>query len=218
MGGPARAFPSTRWTILREARDGSLERLLDLYWKPIYCFIRRTWGKSNDEAKDLTQEFLVSMVMERALVEKFDPERGSFRVFLRTAITNFMRDAVKTAGRQKRGGGRVVHGFEMNELVANAESKQPDEVFDEAWRSVVFDYAVEALKERLQPPMFEAFKLYDLDAIDSYEKVAETLGVSVDTVRNHLHRARQEFRAAVRDIVSEYAGDLDGEVRQFLEP
>jgi RNA polymerase sigma factor (sigma-70 family) len=190
---------------------------LDLYWKPIYCYIRRTWGKTNEEAKDLTQEFLMAMVLERALVEKFDPERGSFRVFLRTAITNFMRDDAKTAHRQKRGGGRVVHGFEMNDLVANAESKAPDEVFDEAWRNVVFEYALESLQGRLPAPMWEAFRLYDLESIDSYEKVAEALGLTVDTVRNHLHRARQEFRAAVRDVVAEYAGDLDGEVRQFLE-
>lgn len=217
-GGPARAFPTTRWTVLRDAQNGALDALLDRYWKPIYCFIRRTWGKTNEEAKDLTQEFLLSMVLERALVEKFDGERGSFRVFLRTAITNFMRDAAKSAGRQKRGGGRIIHGFEVDDLVANAQSKQPDEVFDEAWRNVVFEYALENLKDRLPAPIWDAFRLYDLECIDSYDKVAEILDVSVDAVRNHLHRARQEFRAAVNDVVSEYAGDLENEVRQFLEP
>lgn len=48
MGGAAREFPSTRWSLIRSTREPerrrrALEELLALYWKPLYFYVRRPW-------------------------------------------------------------------------------------------------------------------------------------------------------------------------------
>jgi hypothetical protein len=63
MGGTEEAFLTTQWSIVEgvaSADEGHsralIESLLDHYWKPVYCYLRRK-GHTNEEAKDLTQGF-----------------------------------------------------------------------------------------------------------------------------------------------------------------
>src|ERR1035438_2774490 len=63
MGGPRGQFPSSQLSLLEAASSGAglpneaLERVSALYWKPVYRFIRITFRKNNEDAKDLTQGF-----------------------------------------------------------------------------------------------------------------------------------------------------------------
>lgn len=238
IGGENRRFPATSWSIVAGARDkGSaeykraLERLTRLYWKPVYCLIRRSWGQSNEEAKDLTQEFFVSVVLEGGLIDKFTPQRGSFRAFLKTAVTNFMRDAAKAAGRQKRGGDArtlslQITDFDIGEIIPDAHALSPEEVFDEAWKNLVLARAVEVTEQRLRSEgkevYFEIFKRYDLSADSkdlSYKVLGEQLGLSADTVKNYLTRAREVFRDAVSKVICDYVDneqDLSIEMRELF--
>src|SRR5438093_151711 len=58
IGGPDGHFPSTQLSLLETAGGGlpneALERVIALYWKPVYRFIRLKFGKDNEDAKDLT--------------------------------------------------------------------------------------------------------------------------------------------------------------------
>jgi RNA polymerase sigma factor (sigma-70 family) len=205
IGGAGRAFPRTTWALVRSNRDPqALERLVSEYWKPVYCLIRRTWGKSNEEAKDLTQEFFATAVLDGTVLKNFSPDRGSFRAFLKGAISNFMRDAAKFAHSQKRGGRvKTISEFDVSELVPDTRS--PEEAFDVAWRNVVLNQAVGRLKERVKPEVFEVFRKYDLDPQrESYQAVGRPLGLSADTVKNYLTKARAELRRLVAEIVSDY--------------
>ena len=40
--------------------NDALERVIELYWKPVYRFIRLKFRKNNEDAKDLTQSFFTS--------------------------------------------------------------------------------------------------------------------------------------------------------------
>jgi len=53
---------------------------------------------------------------------------------------------------------------------------------------------VEALLDRLSPPMRAALVLREMEGLD-YDEVAATLGIPVGTVRSRLHAARAQFRA-----------------------
>ncbi len=222
MGGADRRFPKTSWSILVQLQDReslayrkALERLLGLYWKPVYCLIRHAWGKSNEDAKDLTQDFFSAAVLEGSLVEKFAPERGSFRAFLKASVMNFLRDDAKAAGRQKRGGdvrtlSLQMEDFDLADAIPDTRSLTPEQLFDAAWRNFVLARAIELVEERLRADgkqaWFEVFRRYDLEAGSvetSYRNVGETLGLTPDTVKNHLTRARQEFRNAVSDVMCE---------------
>jgi DNA-directed RNA polymerase specialized sigma24 family protein len=67
--GLQRDFPSTLWTQVLQAhgRDEELRRsaweeLARKYWKPVYAYVRAAWARSNEDAKDLTQDFFAWML------------------------------------------------------------------------------------------------------------------------------------------------------------
>jgi RNA polymerase sigma factor (sigma-70 family) len=235
IGGPAGAFPSTRQSVLAalgdmnpEARDRDLERLISLYWKPVYCLIRSSGGRANEDAKDLTQEFFTRIVLEGALAERYTPDKGTFRAYLKTSVRNFLKNEHRDATRLKRGAplSLGIGDVDLLAVVPDAQALPPDELFDAAWRSVVIGKAVQILQERLatenKSALFDVFRRYDLEedgAQASYDTIGRALGISPETVKNHLTRAREEFRKAVRDVVCATVADpkdLTAELRELF--
>jgi RNA polymerase sigma factor (sigma-70 family) len=238
IGGAARAFPETSWSVVARLRDrGSeerprlLQRLIADYWKPVYCLVRHAYARTNEDAKDLTQEFFLLEVVDGTLLDHFDPDRGNFRAFLKGALSNFMKRAARDAGRQKRGGGARPLSLELDapdlgEIVPDARALTPEQLFDRAWKRVVLARAVRLLEQRLRArgheASFEVFRRYELEPEGSdvsYRSVGKALDLTPDTVKNCLTRAREEFTNAVADVVTEYVGaegDLSGELEDLF--
>jgi RNA polymerase sigma factor (sigma-70 family) len=231
IGGPAGAFPSTRQSVLAAlgdlqpgARDRDLERLITLYWKPVYCLIRSSGARSNEDAKDLTQEFFTRVVLEGSLAERYTPDKGTFRAYLKTSVRNFLRNEHRDATRLKRGAPLAleIRDVDLLDVVPDSQALPPDQLFDVAWRGAVLGKAVQLLKERLKSEPFEVFQRYDLEedgAQASYENIGRALGIGPDAVKNHLTRAREEFRKAVRDVVCATVADpkdLSAELRELF--
>ncbi len=238
-GGAGRAFPTTAWGVLRGARGGrtaerrgNLERLVAAYWKPVYRAIRQGWGRTNEDAKDLTQEFFTTQVLEGALLENFDPGRGSFRAFLKGALANFMGHAARDAARLKRGGGArplplALDDADLEPALPDSGGLAPEEVFDRAWAREVFAQALRLAERRLRDEgkadVFEAFRRYDLEGGEpgpSYADVGRALGLDPDAVKNHLTRARREFRQAAADVVYDTVDspdELAAELKRLFE-
>ena len=107
IGGNRDRFPSTQLSLIEAAAGEplALEQVAALYWKPVYKFIRHKFGKSNEEAKDLTQGFFAS-ALERDFFQRFDPAKAGFRTYLRLAVERFASTRHQAETRQKRGGGR----------------------------------------------------------------------------------------------------------------
>lgn len=237
MGGAQHHFPDTSWSILAclrgqntDLRMQALTRLIQLYWKPVHTVIRRSWGKPNEEAKDLTQEFFAEIIMEGPLLERYAPEQGSFHAYLKAAITNFMRDAVKSEGRKKRGGDAKILSldFDPNGDVALPDrSLSPEQVFDLAWKHVVFSKALQNVEQNLigegKAAYFEVFRRYELQPAGpqpSYREVGESMGLTETTVQNYLARVRAELRRAVIEVVAdtvESRKDLSDEIRWLFQ-
>ncbi|HXG59730.1 MAG TPA: sigma-70 family RNA polymerase sigma factor [Planctomycetota bacterium] len=222
IGGAAHQLPTTSHTalaVLREGdparREAELARLAQLYWKPVYALIRRSWAATNEDAKDLTQDFFAEVVCGSPFAERYTPERGSFRSYLKGALRNFLAKRSRDASREKRGGhvshvSLQIQDADLQEVLPDAEALGPEEAFDRAWRSVVLARATHLLRERLAAQgkslYFEVFRRYDLESDGegaSYESVARDLGLSVDDVKNYLTRSREEFRRAVRSVLCE---------------
>jgi len=235
IGGPAGAFPSTRQSVLAalgnirpDARDRDLDRLISLYWKPVYALIRSSGSRSNEDAKDLTQDFFTRIVLEGSLTERYTPDKGSFRAYLKTSVRNFLRNEHRDAMRLKRGAPLAfeIGDVDLLAVVPDAQALPPDQAFDASWRSVVIGKAVQTLQERLaaqdKSVLFDVFRRYDLEedgAQASYETIGRSLGIGADTVKNHLTRAREEFRKAVRDVVCATVADpkdLSAELRELF--
>ena len=232
IGGAAGEFPTTRDSVFMPSPHGidpDLSRLIELYWKPVYTLIRRTGTRANEEAKDLTQEFFTRIVLEGSLAERYTPDKGTFRAYLKTAVRNFLRNEHRDGARLKRGGEAApiplkTGDLDLTAVLPDDGSLPPEELFDRTWRNVVLDRAVQKVRETLtgqgKAVTFEVFCRYDLGGGDvSYDTVARDLNLTVDGVKNHLTRAREEFRRAVRSEVCGTVADprdLSSELRELF--
>jgi RNA polymerase sigma factor (sigma-70 family) len=228
-GPPAPALPATSITLLHacrsggsEARRAALERLAELYWKPVYCLIRRTWNRSNEDAKDLAQEFFVRIVLDGGLVERYDADRGGFRALLRASLQNFLRQEYRDAHALKRGGeGRPLSLEEDGVDLEDLQSAPAEEVFDRAWERVVFARAATRAKERLdregRAEWWEALEAYELGPSNpTYEDLAARFGIARDTVKVRLACARQALLEAAREVLADTAASPEEIERELL--
>ncbi len=237
IGGAARSFGETPWTVLLGARtDGAspeerralLDRLVSLYWKPVYWTVRRGWGRSREEAKDLTQSFF-AVFLEKDYLRTVGPEKGRFRSFVRAALENFMRNERRDAARKKRGGG-VRHvrldladeGEEPLDLVSGDAS--PASVFDRAWAAAVLEDAVRDVRDRYRGlgkevyfRVFERHDLADEDEPPTYEAIARALGLAKHDVQNYQRHVRSSLRTLIRERLRETVADPADVERELRE-
>jgi RNA polymerase sigma factor (sigma-70 family) len=223
IGGPHGQFPSTRLSLLEAATAGvpneALDRVVALYWKPVYRFIRRKFGKDNEDAKDLTQSFFTSAI-QRGFFARFDPAKASFRTYLRMAVERFAANQHAAATRQKRGGD--IRFEPLEEQVAAAES--PKQVFEREWQRQLFALALDDLREYCEGSgkqlQFQVFEAYDLAVGDrpSYAGLAASHGLPETSVTNYLAWARRLLRGFVTERlrgVTSGERELSEEVRRL---
>jgi RNA polymerase sigma factor (sigma-70 family) len=204
IGGPHAHFPSTQLSLLEAAAHGlaseALERVMALYWKPVYRFIRLKFRKDNEDAKDLTQGFFTT-ALERDFFTRFDPAKASFRTYLRMAVERFAANQHAASSRQKRGGN--IEFEPVEEQAATTES--PEEVFEREWQRQLFALALDDLRAHCEgcakQLQFRIFEAYDLagDERPSYAGLAVRHGIPETAVTNHLAWARRTLRGFVTD-------------------
>lgn len=221
-GRAEQGFPATRVSaVVRSAsadpdlRRAGLEQLLGAYWKPVYKYVRLRWHAAAEDAEDLTQGFFTG-AMDRGFFGRFDPARGRFRTFLRTALDGYVQNERTAASRLKRGGS-VLH-LSLDFSAAEEElgkSEVPagedlERVFHREWVRELFGAALERLSSALlargKAADLELFRRYDLEGADaqlSYATLAAELGCTVSQVANRLAAVRAEFRRLVRARLSE---------------
>lgn len=235
IDGP-REFPATSWSALLELKDPrspeyerNLQRLVTLYWRPVYVVVRRSWARDADQARDLTQEFFADVVLDGPILQTATQERGSFRSFLRGAIANFMRARQRHDRRVKRGGrASIINIDEQDDSAALslAAAGTPDELFDAAWNQVVLAEAIRVVERRLdsegKQTAFALFQRYDLDherEALSYATLGEPFGMNTDQVKRALGHARVCLREALTEVVRGYVNgpeELAVELRRLL--
>jgi len=125
----AESFASTRWTLVLEAGDSAaasaqalsaLSELCQIYWRPLYAFLRKQ-GYGSDDAQDLTQGFFAHLIESRTYAHA-DREKGRFRSFLLGTLKHFIAD-VRDRGRAlKRGGGMIFEKLD-DKAIAAAEGQ-----------------------------------------------------------------------------------------------
>lgn len=229
-----RGLATTRWSLVLAARDPTspaaaeaLESLCQIYWAPVYAFIRRT-GASTDDARDLTQAFF-ARVLEKGAFGAARQERGRFRAFLYSSVRHFLSNERDAARAQKRGGGNVHLSLEVDDgerryQLEPTDGVTPEQLYERRWAGTVLDAALSRLAERHADPdrnrLFIALRplLTDHEPRAS-AAAASTLGMTEGAVRVAAHRLRKQFAAALRDVIRETVAqpeDVDGELRYLL--
>ncbi len=204
MGGPHGHFPSTQVSLLDAVIEGlsndALERVMALYWKPVYRFIRIKFRKDNEDAKDLTQGFFTT-ALERDFFSRFDPAKGSFRSYIRMAVERFAANQHAASNRQKRGGDIQFEPVEDQAI----PTESPEQIFEREWQRQLFALALDDLRahsdasgKQMQFRIFEAYDLaVDEDERPSYAVLAARHGIAETAVTNHLAWARRTLRGFV---------------------
>lgn len=192
-------------------RAEHLERLANLYWRPIYCFIRRAWSRPEADARDLTQSFFVSL-LEQDAIARYDASRGGFRAYLKQCLRNFLSADARQAATQKRGGRDVVVSMEGLGILLDRCSRDPEAAFDETWTRDVVNAALGDLEAHLKSAgrsvEFEVLRAFAIEgSADSYKDVQARLGLTETQVRSHLRHARRELRRHLVRRIEEYAGN-----------
>jgi RNA polymerase sigma factor (sigma-70 family) len=238
VAGKGGQFMSTHWSaVLLSAQsqapgsDNAREEFCDLYWYPLYAFIRRR-GYNADDARDLTQGFFL-FILNRKALQRATPEKGKFRSFLLGSLKNYLSNEYQRENAIKRGGkiDFVSVDFSDGEDRYSREptdSLTPEKVFDANWALTLLGKAIERLKEEYSAQgkgiIFETLRPFlDISGVTqapSYEVVAEKLKVTGAAVKTLIHRLRKRYSDILREAVAQTVTDpseIDDEIRSLCE-
>jgi len=155
IGGVRQKFLTTHWSLLEDIKKrDDKERaliglLLERYWKPVYCYLRRK-GYDNEQAKDRTQGFFHEVVLDRDLIDRADPSKGSFRTLLLHALNHYLVDEQRKEMARKRIPKDKLVPLDIADppvLPEIVDELAPEETFNYAWKADLLERALSEVKE-----------------------------------------------------------------------
>jgi RNA polymerase sigma-70 factor (ECF subfamily) len=191
----------------------ALERLCQIYWFPLYAFVRRS-GRSPHDAQDLTQAFFAEL-FRKDYFRAADRQRGKFRSFLLTALRHFLIHEWEKGNAAKRGGGLAPLSWDeqtaedLYQHEPTTLGTTPERVYDRSWALRVFEQGLERLRqeanEQGKGAQFDQLKSYLTREPEpgDYAAVGAGLSLSPNAVAVAVHRLRQRYTAMVRQCVAD---------------
>jgi len=217
-------FPTTRWSAIAGARSKdpaersrASDSIANVYWKPIYKYIRVKWQKSSEDAKDLTQGFF-ARALEKDFFGAYDSSKARFRTFIRVCVDGYISNEDRAVHRSKRGGDYRIESVDFEnaereiDLSKTATMDSMEDYFYREWVRSLFSLVVETLRQectaKMKTVQFEIFERHDLEGDSgtdrpSYETLAKEFNLPVSQVTNYLAFARREFRRIMLDRLRE---------------
>jgi RNA polymerase sigma-70 factor (ECF subfamily) len=223
------AFPSTRWTRVAHASDphhpraqAAFAELFQLYWYPMYAFLRFESGCDHEKAEDLLQAFFL-YAYEHRTFGKADREEVRFRTFVLGRLKNFLIDEYRHTTAAKRGGS-LPH-LDIDSLEAEAryaadladERFSPEKLFERKLALEIVNGAMAELESEAtedgKSAIFAAVRQYldgeDEGATEGYRAISVRLNIPVGTLKSHTHRFRNRLRELLRDCVDQIVASED---------
>jgi len=238
MGGIQERFLTTHWSLLQniQATDEGdrnhalIGLLLERYWKPVYCYLRRQ-GCGNEEAKDLTQGFFHEVVLNRHLVDRADPAKGSFRSLLLHALRQYLLDERRKEDAQKRIPRERLVPLDIADPPAVVEVVQaldPEESFNYAWKADLMDRALAEVRENYMREGMEThwrvFRDRVLEPVlqeqpaPSLRQICERYGIENEATASHmLLTVKRRFQTVLRDHVRQTVLTGEGVEEEWRE-
>jgi len=239
MGGTSEAFLTTHWSLIEDIKskedrnEALISLLLERYWKPVYCYLRRK-GFDNEQAKDLTQDFFYEVVLNRDLVQRAEQCKGRFRSFLLHALNQYLIDQKREERSHKRIPKDKLVSLDTAEtpVVPQTISKLgPEESFNYAWKSALLDRILSQVQaqcykenmevhwkvfnDRVVQPILENLQAPSLREICAKYSVEDEVKAS-----NMAITVKRRFRSALKKyirstVISE--SQTDEELKEILK-
>ena len=227
-------FAPTRWTLVLAARvpntpvaTRALAELCELYWYPLYAYVRRR-GYAPADAQDLTQGFFARL-LEKQKLAGLTREKGKFRSFLLTALNNFLLDEWKKGQAQKRGAQQTISfdttTAETRYGLEPADALTPERVFEKQWALTLLDTVFRRLQHEYvtagKGRLFKELEFALTGARSSvpYDELSARLKLSESAVKVAVHRLRRRYREVLREEVAQTVNEpaeVEAELRDLL--
>jgi|TARA_B100000378_G_scaffold60320_1_gene44812 RNA polymerase sigma-70 factor (ECF subfamily) len=169
--------------IAARAADAAVRRALVEGHRQILGFLRRRLG-SGDEAEEVLQMFMLRAVERSADLRDVRSVRGWLSRILATTIVDHQRRASKRRKREE-----IVDPFDLEEL-----SIEPDDELEETICNCLYK-----LLPTLKPEYAEVIWRIDL-LEEPRDRVAASLGVSLNNITVRLHRGRQALKKRLEEM------------------
>jgi DNA-directed RNA polymerase specialized sigma24 family protein len=231
----ALSFDTTQWSLVvaaggddSAAARPALAALCEAYWYPLYAYVRR-WGADPDDAGDLTQAFLTSL-LERRDFRHVRRERGRFRSFLLASLQHFLANDAARRHALKRGGGivpapLVPDDAEGRYRVEPVDPATPESLYERRWALTVIDRVLGQLRDEWaeggRAAEFDMLKacLLGQAPVGGYAAVAVSLATTEGAVKAAVHRLRRRFQEQLRRHIAHTVvdpDDVDDEIRYLI--
>ena len=235
LRGKSPQFATTRWSLVVSAgRQSSadsqraLESLCEVYWYPLYVYVRRRVADVN-EAQDLTQAFFAEL-LEKHYVGAATPDRGRFRAFLLTALKHYLSKQWEKDRAQKRGGGRLPISLDFQAANSSlstepASGLTPEQLYDRQWTIALLGHIMHRLRtefeEEAKAQQFEELKGFVIGdhSGTTYAEAAERLHMSEAAARKAASRMRRRYRELLREEIAQTVSDpneVEDEIRNLF--
>jgi DNA-directed RNA polymerase specialized sigma24 family protein len=229
-------FDTTRWSLVvaagsadSAAARAALSALCDTYWYPLYAYLRHR-GVPADDARDLTQAFLTSL-MDRQDLKHVSHERGCFRSFLLASLQHFLANDAARQRTAKRGGGMRVLSLDSDEAEGRyrlepAGTATPETLYERRWALMIIERVLVRLGDEWSAEErgreFEMLKacLLGEGPKGGYAAMASALGTSEGALKVAVHRLRRRFQTELKRDIGETVADpadIDDEIRYLIQ-
>jgi RNA polymerase sigma-70 factor (ECF subfamily) len=219
---------STRWTIIRGAAAGRTADRAEFarrYQSVIRAYLGARWRDTPlmAEIDDAVQETFLDCFKERGALTRASPESpGRFRSFLFAVVRNVARRVEERVARDRAR--RASDSVDLAALDGGAEAAS--RAFDRAWAMALLRRASRLQQEQATEQGVAAQRRVELLNLRFGEdlpirEIARRWGEDAARVHREYARAREEFKAALRDVVRDEetasAAELEAECARLLE-
>lgn len=194
---PATTCSSLLIRVRDRADAGSWGRFVTLYAPLLHDWLRRGGIPPHDH-DDLVQDVLHAVAQEMAGFT-YDRQAGGFRGWLRTVLTNRMRNYWR-----QRKSRPLATGDERFVASVLEQLEDPRSGMAEVWGREHDEHVVAALLELVrgdfEPATWEAFRRTALDG-QAVASVADAIGMSVNAVKLARHRVLKRLRQEADGLI-----------------
>jgi RNA polymerase sigma factor (sigma-70 family) len=198
---------STCWTVIQAAAAGSARERAEFarrYARVVraYLMARCRSPQSQQELDDAIQEVFVECFKAGGVLERADPDRGDFRAFLFGAVRNVALRLDRVRARQRE---QPHDKFDLDDVAD--DDPGPARAFERAWATALFREAGRLQEEKAQITGEAARRRVELLRLRFQEslpirEIARRWGVDAAALHHEYARARQEFKAALMEVVA----------------
>ncbi|MFC1635554.1 RNA polymerase sigma factor [Planctomycetota bacterium] len=220
IGGLHHKFFTTHWSLIEDIQakadknQALIGLLLEKYWKPVYCYIRRK-GYDNELSKDLTQGFFHEVVLNHKLVQKADQSKGRFRAFLLHAVNQYLINETKKSNMRRRIPQDKLIPLDIidpSKLPRTIQASGSETAYNYAWISALMDQIIanvrrdchdcgleihwQMFSERVVEPILKNHAAPPLSDICKKHGIQQPQKAS-----NMIATVKRKFRSAMRESV-----------------